>query len=252
MGVLIVTGGSRGIGAEISRLAGARGWSVCVNYAAAEDAAKAVVDEIEGAGGRAICVPGDVASEADVERLFQQATDQLGPITGLVNNAGIMGSRGPIDEFDPELTRRMLDVNVIGPFLCCKVAIRSMAKRYGGQGGAIVNISSASSKHGGVGSYIDFAASKSAVDTLTTAAAKEQAKEGIRINCVRPGFIMTEGNRQWMEDHPGWAESMIERTPIGRAGELEDVATATLWLLSEEAKFVTGAILDVSGGFVTP
>jgi NAD(P)-dependent dehydrogenase (short-subunit alcohol dehydrogenase family) len=252
MGVLIVTGGSRGIGAEICRLAGARGWSVCVNYAAAEDAAKAVVGEIEAAGGRAISVRGDVASEADVERLFHQAADQLGPVTGLVNNAGIMGSRGPVDEFDRELTRRMLDVNVIGPFLCCKAAIRAMAKRHGGDGGAIVNISSSSSKHGGVGSYIDFAASKSAVDTLTTAGAKEQAPEGIRINCVRPGFIMTEGNRAWMEDHPGWAESAIERTPIGRAGELEDVATATLWLLSEEAKFVTGAILDVSGGFVTP
>ena len=162
------------------------------------------------------------------------------------------GSRGPVDEFDPELTRRRLDVNVIGPFLCCKAAIRSMAKRYGGQGGAIVNISSASSKHGGVGSYIDFAASKSAVDTLTTAAAKEQAKEGIRINCVRPGFILTEGNRQWMEDHPDDFDSVMERTPLGRGGELEDVATATLWLLSEEAKYVTGAIIDVSGGWVTP
>lgn len=252
MGVLIVTGGSRGIGAEISRLAGRRDWSVCVNYAAAEDAARAVVGAIEAAGGRAICVQGDVASDADVDRVFQRAADELGPVTGLVNNAGIMGSRGRVDEFDRALTRRMLDVNVIGPFLCCKAAIRRMAKRHGGQGGAIVNISSSSSKHGGVGSYIDFAASKSAVDTLTTACAKEQAKEGIRVNCIRPGFIMTEGNRQWMEDHPGWAEAAIEQTPIGKAGDLEDVATAALWLLSEEAKFVTGAILDVSGGFVTP
>ncbi len=252
MAVLVVTGGSRGIGAEISKLAGARGWSVCVNYAVAEDVAKAVVHEIEVAGGRAICVQGDAAKEADVAAIFQQATQHLGPVTGLVNNAGIMGSRGPVEELDGEKTRRMFDVNVLGPFLCCKAAIRCMAKRHGGQGGAIVNISSASSKHGGVGSYIDFAASKAALDTLTTALAKEQAKEGIRVNCVRPGFIMTEGNRQWMEDHPGWAESVIERTPIGKAGELEDVATATLWMLSEEAKYVTGAILDVSGGFVTP
>ncbi len=252
MGVLIVTGGSRGIGAGICRLAGARGWSVCVNYAAAEGAAKAVVEDIEAAGGRAICVQGDVASEADVERVFRHAADELGPVTGLVNNAGIMGSGGPVDELDRELTRRMFDVNLLGPFLCCKAAIRRMAKRHGGQGGGIVNISSGAARHGGVGSYIDFAASKAALDTFTTAVAKEQAPEGIRVNCIRPGLIMTEGNQQWAADHPGWLASVTEGTPIGRAGELEDVATATLWLLSDEANFVTGAILDVSGGFVTP
>ena len=252
MAVLIVTGGSRGIGAAICRTAGARGWSVCVNFCAARAAAVAVVADIEAAGGRAIAVGGDVADEADVERLFQETTDRLGPVTGLVNNAGIMGSRGPVDELDRALTRRMFDVNVLGPFLCTKAALRRMAKRHGGAGGAIVNISSASSKHGGIGSYIDFAAAKSALDRLTTAAAKEHAEEGVRINCVRPGFIMTEGNRQWMADHPDYYDSVIARTPIGRGGELDDVATATLWLLSEEAKYVTGAILDVSGGWVTP
>jgi NAD(P)-dependent dehydrogenase (short-subunit alcohol dehydrogenase family) len=223
-----------------------------VNYTADEDAATSVVNEITAAGGRAIAVQGDVADEVDIEGMFDEATNAFGPVTGLVNNAGIMGSRGQVDELDRALTRRMFDVNVLGPFLCCKAAIRRMAKRHGGRGGGIVNISSASSKHGGVGSYIDFAASKAALDTLTWAVAKEQAKEGIRVNCVRPGLIMTEGNRQWMEDHPGWLESVTERTPMGRAGELKDVATATLWLLSDEASFVTGATIDVSGGFANP
>ena len=252
MGVLIVTGGSRGIGAEICRLAAERDWAVCVNYTTSESAAHGVVKEIESSGGRAIALQGDIADENDVENLFERTTNRLGPITALVNNAGIMGSRGRVEELERDLTRRMLDVNLLGAFLCCKAAIRRMAKRHGGQGGAIVNISSSSSRHGGIGSYIDFAASKAALDVLTTAAAKEQAAEGIRVNCVRPGFIMTEGNRQWAADHPGWIDSVLERTPMGRAGELRDAATATLWLLSDEAQFVTGAILDVSGGFVTP
>ncbi len=252
MSVLVVTGGSRGIGAEICRLAGSRGWSVCVNFATAADAAAAVVQDIERAGGRAVSVQGDVANEADVEKVFEEATDRLGPVTGLVNNAGIMGSGGPVDELDREKTRRMFDVNLLGPFLCCKAAIRRMAKRHGGQGGGIVNISSGAARHGGVGSYIDFAASKAALDAFTSAVAKEQAPEGIRVNCIRPGLIMTEGNQQWAADHPDWLPSILERTPIGRAGELRDTATATLWLLSDEAQFVTGAILDVSGGFATP
>lgn len=157
---------------------------MCVNYTAAKDAAKAVVEDIEASGGRAIHVRGDVSNENEIQELFQQSAEQLGPVTGLVNNAGIMGSRGRVDELDRERTRRMLDVNVLGPFLCCKTAIRYMSNRHGGRGGAIVNISSASSKHGGVGSYINFAASKSALDTLTTAVAKEQAAQSIRVNCV--------------------------------------------------------------------
>lgn len=252
MGVLVVTGGSRGIGAEICRQAGRRGWSVCVNYASAKDGASSVVRDIEDAGSRAISVQGDVADEADIERMFHEATDRLGPVTGLVNNAGIMGSGGRVDELDRELTRRMFAVNLLGPFLCCKAAIRRMARRHGGQGGSIVNISSAAARHGGVGSYIDFAASKAALDTLTTAVAKEQAPEGIRVNCIRPGLIMTEGNEQWAATHPEWLASVLDRTPMGRAGELRDIANAALWLLSDEAQFVTGAILDVSGGFATP
>jgi NAD(P)-dependent dehydrogenase (short-subunit alcohol dehydrogenase family) len=213
---------------------------VCINYASNEDAAEAVVGDIRATGGRAIAVRGDVADESDVELVFTEATERLGTVTGLVNNAGIMGSGGRVDEMDWGQTRRMFDVNLLGPMLCCKVAIRRMAHRHGGRGGAIVNISSGAARHGGVGSYIDFATSKAALDRFTTAVAQEQAPEGVRINAIRPGLIMTEGNRAWSETHPDWLASVLERTPIGRAGEMEEVAAATLWLLSEDASFVTG------------
>ena len=252
MGVLIVTGSSRGIGAEICRLAAARGWAVCVNYASSADEAEGVAAEIAGAGGSAIAVRADVSAPEDVESMFRKVDEQLGPVTGLVNNAGSMGSGGPVDELDAERTRRMFEVNTLGPFLCYQAALKRMAKRHGGQGGAIVNISSAAAKHGGPGSYGDVAASQAAVDTLTNGLAREQAAEGIRVNCVRPGAIMTEMNERWMTDHPDWLASVIARTPLGRAGEVRDIATAALWLLSDEAKYVTGAILDVSGGWVTP
>ena len=184
--------------------------------------------------------------------MFEKVDAQLGPVTGLVNNAGCMGSGGPVDELDAERTRRMFEVNTLGPFLCCRAALKRMANRHGGDGGAIVNISSAAAKHGGPGSYVDYAASKAAVDTLTTGLAREQASEGIRVNCIRPGAITTEMNERWMKEHPEWLDSVIARTPLGRAGEVRDIANATLWLLSDEAKYVTGAILDVSGGWVTP
>jgi NAD(P)-dependent dehydrogenase (short-subunit alcohol dehydrogenase family) len=252
MGVLVVTGSSRGIGAEICRLGAARGWAVCVNYASSADEAEGVATEIEAAGGSAIAVQADVSSPEDVESMFRKVDEQLGPVTGLVNNAGSMGSGGPVDELDAARTRRMFEVNTLGPFLCCQAALKRMAKRHGGQGGAIVNISSAAAKHGGPGSYVDYAASKAAVDTFTNGLAREQAAEGIRVNCVRPGAIMTEMNERWMTDHPDWLASVVARTPLGRAGEVRDIATAALWLLSDEAKYVTGAILDVSGGWVTP
>lgn len=252
MGVLVVTGSSRGIGAEICRLGAQRGWAVCVNYASSTDEAQGVVAEIEGAGGQAIALQADVAAARDVENMFEEVDAKLGPVTGLVNNAGTMGSGGPVDELDAERTRRMFEVNTLGPFLCCQAAVKRMAKRHGGQGGAIVNISSAAAKHGGPGSYVDYAASKAAVDTLTNGLAREQASEGIRVNCIRPGAITTEMNERWMKDHPEWLASVIARTPLGRAGEVRDIATAALWLLSDEANYVTGAILDVSGGWVTP
>ncbi len=252
MGVLVVTGSSRGIGAQICRLGAQRGWVVCVNYTSSADEAQGVVAEIEGAGGQAIAVRADVSVPQDVETLFERVEVELGPVSGLVNNAGVMGSGGTVDELDAERTRRMFEVNTLGPFLSCQAAVKRMAKRHGGPGGAIVNISSAAAKHGGPGSYVDYAASKAAVDTLTVGLAREQAAENIRVNCVRPGATMTELNQRWMKEHPDWLDSVLKRVPLGRAAEVAEIASAALWLLSDEATYVTGAILDVSGGWVSP
>ena len=251
-GVLVVTGGSRGIGGGICRMAGKRGWKVGVNYTSRRTEADALVAEIEAGGGQAIAVQADVSDPEAVSRMFETVDGAFGPVTGLVNNAGIMGSVDRVEKLDAEATLRMLKVNVLGPFLCSKEAIGRMSTNNGGRGGGIVNISSAAARHGGAGSYVDFAASKGAVDAMNNGLAREVAGEGIRVNCIRPGLIMTEGNQQWEDEHPGWVDSVTARTPIGRAGDLDDTANAALWLLSDEARFVTGAILDVSGGFVTP
>jgi NAD(P)-dependent dehydrogenase (short-subunit alcohol dehydrogenase family) len=250
-GVLVVTGGSRGIGKGICLAAGASGWKVAVNYANAEDDAQAVVDKIKTSGGSAVAIKADISIESEIESMLDQAEATLGSLTGLVNNAGIMGSIGTVDEIDAESTRRMFEVNLMGPFLCCKHAIKRMAKKNGGNGGAIVNISGQAALHGGVGSYVDLAVSKSAIDRLTRSLGKEQGQEGIRVNAVRPGVVMTEGNVAWDNLNPGWSSSIISETPLGRAGEVSDIASAVLWLLSDQANFVTGAILDVNGGFTT-
>ncbi len=252
MSALVVTGGSRGIGAAICRLGAGRGWAVCVNYASSAGAAAGVVADIEGAGGRAIAVMADVSKPREVEAMFQQVDEVLGPVTGLVNNAGIMGSGGPVQELDAEKTRAMFEVNILGPFLCSQAAIKRMAKPLGGAGGAIVNISSAAAKHGGPGSYVDYAASKAAVDTFTYGLACEQAAAGIRVNCLRPGATMTEMNVRWMEEHPDWLDQVLAKVPLKRAAEVDEIARAALWLLSDEASYVTGAILDASGGWVMP
>jgi len=252
MGALVVTGGSRGIGAAICRLGAGRGWAVCVNYASSTEEAAGVVADIEGAGGRAIAVQADVSKPQEVEAMFQQVDELLGPVTGLVNNAGIMGSGGPVQDLDAEKTRAMFEVNTLGPFLCSQAAIKRMAKPLGGAGGAIVNISSAAAKHGGPGSYVDYAASKAAVDAFTYGLACEQATAGIRVNCLRPGATMTEMNVRWMEEHPDWLDQVLAKVPLKRAAEVDEIARAALWLLSDEASYVTGAILDASGGWVAP
>ena len=252
MAVLVVTGGSKGIGAEICRKASKQGWACCVNFASDAEGADRVVSQIRASGGRAIAVHADVASPEQVRDMFEIVDEELGAATGLVNNAGVMGSTGRVEDLDAEKSLRLFEVNTLGPFLCSKAAIRRMSKDHGGSGGAIVNISSAAAKHGGPGSYVDYAASKAAVDTVTVGLAKEQASAGIRVNCVRPGAILTEISRNWMKTHPEWLEGVVARTPLGHPGQEEDIANATLWLLSDEAKYATGAILDVSGGWVSP
>ena len=252
MGVLLVTGSSRGIGAEICRVAAKKGWDVCVNYANSSDGARTVVTDIEKSGGRAIAVQADVSAEADVSNMFEQINQELGPITGLINNAGINGGGTRVDDLDADTTRRIFEVNALGPFICAKYAIKRMAKRYGGTGGSIVNISSAASKHGGPGTYVDYAASKGAVDTFTVGLAKEQATEGIRVNCLRPGATMTELSVEWAKENPEWLEWVMAQVPMQRPAEVHEIANAALWLLSDDASYVTGAILDACGGWVSP
>lgn len=252
MSVLVVTGSSRGIGAEICRRAAAEGWSVCVNYAASADEAGAVVESIVQAGGRAVAAQADVAREAEVAAMFEQVDAELGPVTGLINNAGINGLGKRVDDLDAGNARRVFDVNILGAFLCAKHAIRRMAKRYGGSGGSIVNISSAASRHGGPGSYVEYAASKAAIDTFTIGLAKEQAEEGIRVNCLRPGATMTELSVDWARENPEWLQWVMRQVPLSRPAEVEEIANAALFLLSDKASYITAAILDASGGWVSP
>ena len=252
LGVLVVTGASKGIGAKICIDAAKAGWACAVNYASDATGAKRVVTEIEQSGGKAVAVQADVADPKAVSEMFAFVDTQLGPTTGLVNNAGIMGSQGRCEDLDVVKSRRLFEVNALGPFICSREALLRMSKRCGGNGGVIVNISSAAAKHGGGGSYIDYAASKGAVDTFTIGLAKEQATEGVRVNCIRPGAILTEITRNWMDTHPEYLESVMARTPLGRVGEEADISSAALFLLSEESKYMTGAILDVSGGWGTP
>jgi len=245
-GVLVVTGGGRGIGAATARLAAKRGYAVCVNYLNDRTSAEAVVHEIRGAEGRAIAVAGDVAAEEDVLNLFRESDRSLGPLTALVNNAGIVATRARVDAIGAERLQRMMAVNVVGAFLCAREAIRRMSKKHGGKGGAIVNVSSGAARLGSPGEWVDYAASKGAIDTMTLGLSKELADDGIRVNCVRPGFVNTGIHSGAGE--PNRIERFRDSIPMKRGGEPDEVARAILWLLSDEASYSTGAILDVTGG----
>ena len=244
--VIVITGASRGIGAATARLAAAPGYAVSVNYLKKKAAASAVVDDIESAGGQAIAVAADVAAETEVVNLFRTVDRQLGTVTALVNNAGILEAQMRVEEMDAARLNRIFAVNVTSCFLCAREAVRRMSSKHGGSGGAIVNVSSAASRLGSAGEYVDYAASKGAIDTLTIGLAREVAEEGIRVNAVRPGFIYTGIHASGGE--PGRVDRVKEFVPMKRGGRPEEVATAILWLLSDEASYATGTFIDLAGG----
>ena len=244
--VLLITGGSRGIGAATARLAARRGWAVAVNYASQAAAADEVVRAITAEGGRAIAVQGDVGDEAQVLDMFARVDAKLGRLTALVNNAGVVDMKARVDEMSVARLERMFRINVIGSFVCAREAVRRMSTRHGGSGGAIVNVSSAAARLGSPDLYVDYAASKGAIDTFTLGLAKEVADEGIRVNAVRPGLIETDIHASG--GMPERAAVLAPTVPMKRTGTPEEIAGAIVWLLSPEASYTTAALLDVTGG----
>lgn len=244
--VVIVTGGSRGIGAATARLAARRGYDVCVSYKKNTEAAERVLAEIERLGRRAIAVAADVSVESEVVRLFETVDAELGAVSALVNNVGILETQQRVEDTSAARLERIFGTNVTGAFLCAREAIRRMSTRHGGSGGAIVNVSSAAARLGSAGEYVDYAASKGAIDTFTIGLAQEVAEDGIRVNAVRPGFIYTEIHASGGE--PDRVERVKDAIPLKRGGRPEEVAEAILWLLSPASSFSTGTFIDVSGG----
>jgi len=243
---MLVTGGSRGIGAATARLAAQRGYTVCISYLHNHAAAEAIVADITAVGGHAVALPADVSVESDVIRLFEHIDIHLGPLSALVNNAGILEQQMRVDQMDAARLQRIFTTNIVGPFLCAREAVRRMSTRYNAIGGTIVNVSSAAARLGAPGEYIDYAASKGAIDTFTIGLAKEVATEGIRVNAVRPGAIYTEIHASGGE--PERVDRVKASVPMQRGGQVEEVARVILWLLSDEASYITGACLDVTGG----
>jgi NAD(P)-dependent dehydrogenase (short-subunit alcohol dehydrogenase family) len=239
---MVVTGGGRGIGAATALLAAERGFAVCVNYLKDKDSAVSLIKRIE----KGIAVQADVSSEADVVRMFDEVDRKLGRITALVNNAGIVDRATRVENMTAARIARMFAINVTGSFLCAREAVKRMSTRHGGAGGAIVNLSSIAAKLGGSGEYVDYAAAKGAIDTFTIGLAKEVGAEGIRVNAVRPGIIRTEIHIS--SGDPARVERIGAAAPLGRPGDPEEVARAILWLLSDEASYLSGALVDVSGG----
>jgi NAD(P)-dependent dehydrogenase (short-subunit alcohol dehydrogenase family) len=246
MNTVLITGASRGIGAATALFAAERGYAVCVNYRTDAHAANQVVRAIADRGGNAIAIQGDVGAEPDVTRMFKQIDQAFGNLTALVNNAGIVARQMRLDQMDSERLQRIFRTNVTGAFLCAREAVRRMSTRTGGSGGVIVNVSSMAAQLGAPGEYVDYAASKAAIDAMTIGLAKEVALEGIRVNAVRPGIINTEIHASGGE--PGRVERVKDSISMKRAGEPEEVAKLILWLMSAEASYCTGAIVNVSGG----
>jgi NAD(P)-dependent dehydrogenase (short-subunit alcohol dehydrogenase family) len=245
-GIALVTGASRGIGAAVARLLAARGMAVAVNYLHNAQAAQALMSEIHAQGGKAVAIQGDVAVEADVMRLFAEVDAQLGRLTVLVNNTGVLDRQCRVENMSVERIQRIFNTNVLGSFVCCREAVKRMSTQHGGAGGAIVNLSSRASALGAPGEYVDYAASKGAVDTLTIGLAKEVAGVGIRVNAVRPGIIETDIHASGGE--PGRAARIAPLIPMLRSGTAEEVAQCIVWLASPESSYVTGALLDIGGG----
>jgi NAD(P)-dependent dehydrogenase (short-subunit alcohol dehydrogenase family) len=243
---LLVTGGSRGIGASVCRLGAAAGYRVAVNYTSNAEAAEQVAADICAAGGDAFAVQGDVGSEADVLAMFDLVDHTYGRLDALVNNAGVVDRKARLDEMSAGRLERMFRINVLGTLFCSREAVKRMSTRHGGNGGAIVNLSSVASVLGGPGEYIDYAASKGAIDTFTIGLAREVATEGIRVNAIRPGIIDTDIHASGGQ--PDRVERMKGMVPMQRAGTADEIAHAVLWLLSEEASYTTGSVLTVSGG----
>jgi NAD(P)-dependent dehydrogenase (short-subunit alcohol dehydrogenase family) len=243
---LLITGGSRGIGAATALLAATQGWQVAVNYSSNSLAADGVVRQIRAAGGAAIAVQADVSDEAQILRMFETVDAKFGRLHGLVNNAGVVDKAQRVDAMSVARLQRMWAINLTGSFVCAREAVRRMSTRHGGEGGAIVNVSSAAARIGSPSQYVDYAASKAAIDTFTLGLAKEVATEGIRVNALRPGIITTEIHASGGE--PDRAERMASAVPMQRAGSAEEVAQAIVWLLSDQSSYTTGAILDVTGG----
>jgi len=244
--VIVITGGSRGIGAATALLAAQQGYRICINYLTDETAALRVLEQVRELGAVAIAVRADVSIEDEVIRLFNRVDAELGPVTALVNNAGTVGQKSRLDEMSEFRILKTLKTNTLGPILCAKHAVRRMSPRHGGQGGNIVNVSSAAARLGSPNEYVDYAASKGALDTFTLGLSKELAGEGIRVNAVRPGYIYTEFHALSGDaDRVSKLESAI---PMGRGGRAEEVAEAIVWLLSDKASYATGTFIDLAGG----
>lgn len=244
--VVLITGGSRGIGAATALLAAQQGYAVAVNYSANSLAADEVVRQIRAAGGQAITVQADVASEREVVAMFEKVDAKLGRLTALVNNAGVVDKTSRLDHVTLARLQRLFAINVFGSFLCAREAVRRMSTRYGGAGGSIVNVSSVAARLGSPGQYVDYAASKGAIDTMTTGLAREVASEGIRVNAVRPGIIDTDIHASG--GLPDRANDLAPKIPLQRPGTAAEIAETIVWLMGEQSSYTTGALLDISGG----